>query len=91
MQDTRMTPRQILCAAALALLAAAPVHAQDVDANMAIPFYNTAHAVQGLYGQWFSPQAKAAQASAQALNQACLLYTSPSPRDQRGSRMPSSA
>ena len=26
-----------------------------------------------------------------ALNCACLLYTSPSPRDQRGSRMPSSA
>ena len=25
------------------------------------------------------------------LNQTCLLYTSPSPRDQRGSRMPSSA
>ena len=25
------------------------------------------------------------------LNIACLLYTSPSPRDQRGSRMPSSA
>ena len=25
------------------------------------------------------------------LTQACLLYTSPSPRDQRGSRMPSSA
>ena len=24
-------------------------------------------------------------------NQGCLLYTSPSPRDQRGSRMPSSA
>ena len=24
-------------------------------------------------------------------NQICLLYTSPSPRDQRGSRMPSSA
>ena len=23
--------------------------------------------------------------------EACLLYTSPSPRDQRGSRMPSSA
>ena len=64
MQDMRMTPRQILCAAALALLAAAPVHAQEVDANMAIPFYNTAHAVQGLYGQWFSPQAKAAQESA---------------------------
>ena len=26
-----------------------------------------------------------------ALSGACLLYTSPSPRDQRGSRMPSSA
>ena len=26
-----------------------------------------------------------------ALDQPCLLYTSPSPRDQRGSRMPSSA
>ena len=25
------------------------------------------------------------------LTSACLLYTSPSPRDQRGSRMPSSA
>lgn len=74
MQDMRMTPRQILCAAALALLAAAPVHAQEVDANMAIPFYNTAHAVQGLYGQWFSPQAKAAQASAQALNQALRAH-----------------
>ena len=26
-----------------------------------------------------------------ALKEICLLYTSPSPRDQRGSRMPSSA
>ena len=26
-----------------------------------------------------------------AYRQLCLLYTSPSPRDQRGSRMPSSA
>ena len=29
--------------------------------------------------------------SCAALYHACLLYTSPSPRDQRGSRMPSSA
>ena len=28
---------------------------------------------------------------ARVLAQTCLLYTSPSPRDQRGSRMPSSA
>ena len=27
----------------------------------------------------------------QYLSRSCLLYTSPSPRDQRGSRMPSSA
>ena len=33
-----------------------------------------------------------AEAAFQALDpQGCLLYTSPSPRDQRGSRMPSSA
>ena len=29
--------------------------------------------------------------TASDLNETCLLYTSPSPRDQRGSRMPSSA
>ena len=29
--------------------------------------------------------------AAKEMSNACLLYTSPSPRDQRGSRMPSSA
>ena len=33
----------------------------------------------------------AAAAQRRAINKTCLLYTSPSPRDQRGSRMPSSA
>ena len=33
----------------------------------------------------------AAEIEAVALRLPCLLYTSPSPRDQRGSRMPSSA
>ena len=32
-----------------------------------------------------------AQIHAGGRGKACLLYTSPSPRDQRGSRMPSSA
>ena len=32
-----------------------------------------------------------APAAAAELSSSCLLYTSPSPRDQRGSRMPSSA
>ena len=31
------------------------------------------------------------QSSQVVLHEGCLLYTSPSPRDQRGSRMPSSA
>ena len=34
---------------------------------------------------------EAASADAARIANACLLYTSPSPRDQRGSRMPSSA
>ena len=39
------------------------------------------------------PEAVAAQMTSDTAKrfQACLLYTSPSPRDQRGSRMPSSA
>ena len=38
-----------------------------------------------------APWANQVEADATALFQICLLYTSPSPRDQRGSRMPSSA
>ena len=34
---------------------------------------------------------KPTQSAVGTTNGACLLYTSPSPRDQRGSRMPSSA
>ena len=37
------------------------------------------------------PARSAAEALAMADAATCLLYTSPSPRDQRGSRMPSSA
>ena len=44
---------------------------------------------------WIAPVEVMTPGEAAALNkafaQACLLYTSPSPRDQRGSRMPSSA
>ena len=39
-------------------------------------------------GQW---SARKAQALAKAYKKACLLYTSPSPRDRQKSRMPSSA
>ena len=34
---------------------------------------------------------KAAALPGRTIGEICLLYTSPSPRDQRGSRMPSSA
>ena len=34
---------------------------------------------------------KIAQVGSRLIDMTCLLYTSPSPRDQRGSRMPSSA
>ena len=37
------------------------------------------------------PEVKELELKLAQFGQACLLYTSPSPRDQRGSRMPSSA
>ena len=70
------------------------IHADDAGA----------HAVADAPADIFSDDARAlgladagAYASANtntdagALRHSCLLYTSPSPRDQRGSRMPSSA
>ena len=39
----------------------------------------------------FTGRAMEGRRYSDGLHQACLLYTSPSPRDQRGSRMPSSA
>ena len=53
---------------------------------------------QGRIGKWFSGIGQEAIAVGSTLAMQndeyilpCLLYTSPSPRDQRGSRMPSSA
>ena len=44
------------------------------------------------YGQpLFAVAAITTELARKAVLKACLLYTSPSPRDQRGSRMPSSA
>ena len=39
----------------------------------------------------FEPQSRFLSLELLAPHSVCLLYTSPSPRDQRGSRMPSSA
>ena len=70
------------------------------------PEQTVRQAVEGGLGEVFEAKAKLeevyaaygdpdadfdALATEQARLEACLLYTSPSPRDQRGSRMPSSA
>ena len=47
-------------------------------------------AVLGVAALWLILRALGVK-GAEILRWACLLYTSPSPRDQRGSRMPSSA
>ena len=51
---------------------------------------DAAVAVIGCYAQ-LQPDEIAAIPGVELVVGACLLYTSPSPRDQRGSRMPSSA
>ncbi|WP_027016279.1 imelysin family protein [Comamonas composti] len=71
--------RQALPAAALSLLAATWAQAQDVPANMAIPFYNTTHAVHGLYAKWFAPGASQALGSAKALSLAVSAYCAADP------------
>ena len=52
---------------------------------------NSVDANGGITGISFTGTASNDNPNAGALYQVCLLYTSPSPRDQRGSRMPSSA
>ena len=42
-------------------------------------------------GRWFRQVEEGAEVFMRKWHKDCLLYTSPSPRDQRGSRMPSSA
>ena len=49
------------------------------------------HAVACLDGNPLARNGKAGSALFMLMFSSCLLYTSPSPRDQRGSRMPSSA
>ena len=42
-------------------------------------------------GTWYRPDQPQPRGGLGCAGDSCLLYTSPSPRDQRGSRMPSSA
>ena len=63
------------------------IPAQGTEGQVAvITFDETNSPVNTMCRQW---QQELGEVTAQVLG--CLLYTSPSPRDQRGSRMPSSA
>ena len=57
-----------------------------------LPSYSPGESIDMKEAQWGSlPQATAGVNVLITLYKACLLYTSPSPRDKRQSRMPSSA
>ena len=70
---------------------------KDLEDNLkafGIKFEGWLEAAQKV-GRWFRRVEEGAEVFMRKLykdeKEACLLYTSPSPRDQRGSRMPSSA
>ena len=70
---------------------AAPQVDKDLSVMLAKRNANDlANALQPFLGNW-SQLIFGIGILAMALSTICLLYTSPSPRDQRGSRMPSSA
>ena len=53
-----------------------------------VPLEGVSFAAESVH---YLPPVRAADATYKKMLTGCLLYTSPSPRDQRGSRMPSSA
>ena len=55
------------------------------------PYTGEVVSIDANKGRTMVADAEDAQTKKMAEAEACLLYTSPSPRDQRGSRMPSSA
>ena len=73
---------------------------QEQLAHSSFPFINADLIAKKVFGNQDPENALVAAKLAESLRQEkvasgnsfiCLLYTSPSPRDQRGSRMPSSA
>ena len=63
----------------------------SVIANDSIQTLGTFIASKKKWFKWYTLAGSASAVMIFALAWGCLLYTSPSPRDQRGSRMPSSA
>ena len=68
-------------------------HQLEVTLTMLCSFYSADDLVQFLSSEAFSNLARQGDPwiEFELGLYSCLLYTSPSPRDQRGSRMPSSA
>ena len=64
-----------------------PILWRETDPSRLDPALARLNWIDFLHGDF----SQTVEALIEALNMDCLLYTSPSPRDQRGSRMPSSA
>ena len=77
-QPKRSMPGSLLTALCLATSALA----QDVAPNVAIPFYTSAQAAQGLYGQWYAPQSAQLAMAAAALPTAIASYCQSQPAEQ---------
>ena len=75
--------------AAVATLAGPVVHRKTLGMGLAFPAAKVGLELLG--GSFVEPSPRRFIDVGKRLEWACLLYTSPSPRDQRGSRMPSSA
>ena len=84
----RKWPHQWLKAGACAAALVMAAHAGAAE-TVKIGFIDLLSGPFALTGQSSLNQLR--EVVAQVNAKACLLYTSPSPRDQRGSRMPSSA
>ena len=76
--DSGVTSRDALAQAGIRLLG----NPNEAQQRMGISYFERALA------DWATPRPYSMD---EAQGRICLLYTSPSPRDQRGSRMPSSA
>ena len=63
-------------------------YAEQITVEWNVPTYGVGHVLKFKVNDLFLQKYKIEKVG---LNHHCLLYTSPSPRDQRGSRMPSSA
>ena len=78
-----------LAGAALPLAVQAQANYPDRPLRIVVPF--TAGGSSDIQGRLLAEHLGKLYGQSVVVENRCLLYTSPSPRDQRGSRMPSSA